>query len=50
MKYSKDRCENMSKNCPKNSLGKKWYHDSINKIEKYFIQGQQPENFMLGRL
>ena len=50
MKYSKDRCENMSKNGPKNTLGKKWYHDSINKIEKYFIQGQQPENFMLGRL
>jgi len=50
MKYTKERCENMSKNCPKNSLGKKWYHDPVNRIEKYFIQGQQPENFMLGRL
>ena len=50
MKYTEERCENMSKNCPKNSLGKKWYHDPVNRIEKYFIQGQQPENFMLGRL
>lgn len=49
MKYSKDRCKNMSLNCPKNSLGKKWYHDPITKQQKYFIQGQQPEGFVLGR-
>jgi len=49
-KYSEERCENMSKNCPKNSLGKKWYHNIQTKEEKYFIFGQQPENFILGRL
>jgi hypothetical protein len=31
------------------SSGKKWYHDSITKQQKYFIQGQQPEGFVLGR-
>jgi hypothetical protein len=40
----------MSINCPKNSLGKKWYNNPITKEEKYFIFGQQPENFILGRL
>lgn len=49
MKYTKERCKNMSLNCPKNSLGKKWYHDPITKQQKYFIQGQQPEGFVLGR-
>lgn len=50
MKYTKERCEKMSVNCPKNSLGKKWYHDPITKIEKYFIEGTQPVNFIKGRL
>ena len=49
MKYTKDRCKNMSLNSPKNSLGKKWYHDPVTKQQKYFIQGQQPEGFVLGR-
>jgi uncharacterized protein YifN (PemK superfamily) len=49
-KYTEERCKNMSKNCPKNSLGKKWYHNIETKEEKYFIFGQQPENFILGRL
>jgi hypothetical protein len=49
-KYTEERCKNMSKNCPKNSLGKKWYHNTETKEEKYFIFGKQPENFILGRL
>ena len=32
------------------SNGKKWYHDDLNMIEKYFISGTQPENFKEGRL
>ena len=48
-KYTKERCVNMSLNCPKNSLGKKWYHNPSTKIQKYFIKGQQPEGFVLGR-
>lgn len=31
-------------------LGKKWYHNKLTKQEKYFIAGQQTENFILGRL
>ena len=31
------------------SSGKKWYHDPITKQQKYFIQGQQPQGFVLGR-
>ena len=38
-----------TQNSPKNSLGKKWYHDPVTKQQKYFIQGQQPEGFVLGR-
>ena len=34
MKYTKDRCKNMSLNSPKNSLGKKWYHDPVTKQQK----------------
>ena len=34
---------------PSTCLGKKWYHDPITKQQKYFIQGQQPEGFVLGR-
>lgn len=49
MKYTEERCKNMSLNCPKNSLGKKWYHNPMTKQQKYFIQGQQPEGFVLGR-
>jgi hypothetical protein len=49
-KYTEERKENMSKNCPKNSLGKKWYHNKLTKQEKYFVAGQQTENFILGRL
>jgi hypothetical protein len=49
-KYTEQRRKNMSINCPKNSLGKKWYNNPITKEEKYFIFGQQPENFILGRL
>jgi hypothetical protein len=49
MKYTKERCKNMSLNCPKNSLGKKWYHNPLTKQQRYFIQGQQPEGFVLGR-
>jgi hypothetical protein len=30
--------------------GKKWYHNPIEKIEKYFSINSQPENFILGRL
>jgi hypothetical protein len=30
--------------------GKKLYHDPINKIEKYFTVGTQPQNFMIGRI
>jgi hypothetical protein len=50
MKYSEERCKNMSLNCPKNALGKKWYHDHVNKLERYFTIGTQPEGFVLGRL
>lgn len=49
-KYTEQRRKNMSINCPKNSLGKKWYNNPITKEEKYFIFGQQPDNFILGRL
>jgi hypothetical protein len=49
-KYTEERCKNMSLNCPKNSLGKKWYHNPIEKIEKYFYVDTQPQNFILGRL
>jgi hypothetical protein len=35
---------------PGASNGKKWYHDPINMIEKYFIAGSQPENFIEGRV
>ena len=31
------------------AFGKKWYHDPITKQQKYFIQGQQPDSFVLGR-
>jgi hypothetical protein len=31
-------------------IGKKWYHNPIEKIEKYFSIDTQPENFILGRL
>ncbi len=50
MRYTKERRENMSKNCPKNSLGKKWYHNPNTKEEKYFIENNQPDNFVRGRL
>jgi hypothetical protein len=49
MKYSKERRQNMSLNCPKNSLGKKWYHNPITQTTKYFFEGQQPQGFVLGR-
>lgn len=29
---------------------KKWYNDPINKIEKYYVAGTQPSNFIQGRL
>lgn len=32
------------------AAGKKWFHDPINKIQKYFIPGQQPAGFIQGRL
>lgn len=32
------------------AAGKKWFHDPINKLEKYFIPGQQPAGFIQGRL
>jgi hypothetical protein len=35
---------------PSASTGKKWYHDDINMIERYFTPGTQPENFKEGRL
>lgn len=27
----------------------KWYHNTTTKQQRYFIQGQQPEGFVLGR-
>ena len=30
--------------------GKKWFNDPINRIEKYFTPGQQPEGYIQGRL
>lgn len=47
--YSENRKKNMSLNSPKNSLGKKWYHHTITKQQKYFFEGQQPNGFVLGR-
>lgn len=35
---------------PKASKGKKWYHHPVTKKEKYFIFGQEPEGFILGRI
>lgn len=49
VKHTTERRLNMSINCPKNSLGKKWYHNTTTKQQRYFIQGQQPEGFVLGR-
>ena len=49
-KYSEQRKINMSLNCPKNSLGKKWYHNPVTKLEKYFVQGQEPTGYIQGRL
>ena len=49
MKYKKERCQKMSLNSPKNSLGKKWYHNPSTKQQKYFNQGQQDIGFILGR-
>ena len=37
IKHSTERKHNMSVNCPKNSLGKKWYHNPLTKQQKYFI-------------
>jgi YHS domain-containing protein len=34
---------------PPSCLGKKWYHDPITKQNRYFIQGQQLDGFVLGR-
>lgn len=48
-KHSDDARQKMSANCPKNSLGKKWFHDPIGKTQKYFIPGQQPTGFIQGR-
>jgi len=39
----------MKKNYYATAIKKKWYHNSITKQQKYFIQGQQPEGFVLGR-
>lgn len=49
VKHTTERRLNMSINCPKNSLGKKWYYNTTTKQQRYFIQGQQPEGFVLGR-
>jgi hypothetical protein len=32
------------------SQGKKWFNDPVNRIEKYFTPGQQPEGYIQGRL
>jgi hypothetical protein len=31
-------------------LGKKWFHDPVNNIEKYFHVGDQPKTWVKGRL
>lgn len=49
-KHSSEARQKMSTNCPKNSLGKKWFHDPTTKQEKYFIPGNQPAGFIQGRL
>jgi hypothetical protein len=48
--HSEETKRKMVLNAPKSSLGKKWYNNPTTKEEKYFIFGQQPENFILGRL
>ena len=48
-KYTEERCKNMSINSPRNSLGKKWYHDPETKKQKYFFENQQPGGWVLGR-
>lgn len=35
---------------PKAATGKKWYHNPIEKVEKYFFIGHQPDGFLEGRL
>jgi group I intron endonuclease len=47
--YSDTRRRNMAENCPKNSLGKKWYHDPNTKKETYVIEGTQPSAIIEGR-
>jgi len=49
-KHTEQRKINMSLNCPKNSLGKKWYHDPVARLEKYFVYGQEPIGYIQGRL
>jgi len=49
IKHTEERRKKMSLNSPKNSLGKKWYHNPLTKQQKYFIQGQEPHGFVLGR-
>jgi NUMOD3 motif len=47
--HTEERRKKMSMNCPKNSLGKKWYHNTLTGEQKYFFEGQQPKHFVLGR-
>jgi hypothetical protein len=47
--HTEERRKKMSMNCPKNSLGKKWYHNPLTGEQKYFFEGQQPKHFVLGR-
>jgi hypothetical protein len=48
-KHSDKRKLKMSENSPKNSLGKKWYHNPITNEQKYYFEGTQPDGFIIGR-
>ena len=46
---TKKQMSEMKKKYNAAAIKKKWYYNSITKQQKYFIQGQQPEGFVLGR-
>jgi len=48
-KHTDERKLNMSINSPKCALGKKWYYNPETKKQKYFVEGTQPDGFILGR-